>query len=169
MSCMRICCDHSIKLHNSESMLHGFNIFWFHCSYLRCNSRAEYLPKYWICVDSCPVQLLRPESPKIKRQIIYRLLTGCTFVSFSASTIIEQIVENDYSVSRDAMHPFLICKSDYDMKSFADVYLQAINSLYSQNKVSAIKLAEISVWWLKSTILLKIGIKLLLSRATFFK
>lgn len=76
--------------------------------------------------------------------MIYRLLTGCTFVSFSASTIIEQI-ENDYPVSLDAMHPFLICKSDHDMKSFADVYLQAINSLYSQNKVSAIKLAEIII------------------------
>lgn len=83
--------------------------------------------------------------PESRDQMLYRLLTGCTFVSFSANTIINQIVSNNYSVSLEAMRPFLICKSDYDTKSFADVYLQAINGLYSQNHESAIKLSELII------------------------
>lgn len=83
--------------------------------------------------------------PKEREQMLYRLLTGCTFVSFSADTIINQIVSNDYVVSFESIHPFLICKSDYDMKSFADVYLQAINKLYNRNREPAIKLAELII------------------------
>ncbi len=83
--------------------------------------------------------------PESRDQMLYRLLTGCTFVSFSANTIIEQIEKDDYSVSLETMRPFLICKSDYDMKSFADVYLQAINGLYTQNRVSATKLSKLII------------------------
>ncbi len=83
--------------------------------------------------------------PKERDQMLYRLLKGCSFVSFSASTIIEQIESNDNLVSYELMRPFLICKSSYDMKSFAAVYLQAINGLYVQNSAAAVKLSEIII------------------------
>lgn len=75
--------------------------------------------------------------PKEREEMVYRLLTGGTFVSFSADTIIEQISNNDFNVTEELMHPFLICKSDYDMKSFSDVYLQALYRLQTLHPESA--------------------------------
>lgn len=83
--------------------------------------------------------------PSGRDQMLYRLLKGCTFVSFSASTIVEVINKNGNNVSNEIMSPFLICKSDYDMGSFANVYLQAIECLLRQDRDSAICLTYIIV------------------------
>lgn len=82
---------------------------------------------------------------KERDQMLYRLLKGCSFINFSASTIIEQIERNDNLVTYEAMCPFMICKSDYDMKSFADVYLQAISGLYAKSPATSVALSEIIV------------------------
>lgn len=78
-----------------------------------------------------------------KNQMLYRLLKGCTFISFDADTILEQIRIHDFNVSLDFLAPFLICKTDYDMESFAIVYLQAINTLKSMHGDAAISLAKV--------------------------
>lgn len=54
--------------------------------------------------------------PKERDQMLYRLLKGRSFVSFSARTIIEQIESNDNIVSYEVIRPFIICKSDYLIK-----------------------------------------------------
>ena len=82
---------------------------------------------------------------KTKEQMLYRLVNGCTFISFSANTIIAHILENNYNISTESINPFLICKSDYDMQSFADVYLQTIHILYKNKKEVAVRLAEIII------------------------
>ncbi len=81
--------------------------------------------------------------PRLKDQMLYRLLTGGNFIGFSADTIIEQVQSHNFEVSYDLIQPFLICKSDYDMRSFSDVYLQAINRLQKLHPESAAFLAEI--------------------------
>lgn len=78
-----------------------------------------------------------------KNQMLYRLLKGCTFISFNADTILEQIITHEFNVSADFLSPFLICKSDYDMESFAIVYLQAIHRLNDVHEDAAISLAKI--------------------------
>lgn len=83
--------------------------------------------------------------PEAMEQMLYQLLTGCTFVSFSAMTIIEHIIDNDYNISIDSLSPFLICKSDYDMNSFASVYLQVIDYFKVSNYSSAIIFSEIII------------------------
>lgn len=81
--------------------------------------------------------------PSVANRMLYQLLTGCTFISFSAETILEQIESHNYCVSLDLMRPFLICKSDYDMRSFSNVYLQAIYRLHETHLEAAISLARI--------------------------
>lgn len=78
-----------------------------------------------------------------KSQMLYQLLKGCTFISFDADTILEQIRIHELTVSQDFLAPFLICKSDYDMESFAIVFLQAINALKSKHGDAATSLAKV--------------------------
>ena len=78
-----------------------------------------------------------------KNQMLYRLLKGCTFISFNADTILEQIATHEFNVSTDFLSPFLICKSNYDMESFAIVYLQAISTLNNSHEGAAVSLAKI--------------------------
>lgn len=75
--------------------------------------------------------------------MLYQLLKGCTFISFDADTILEQIRIHEFTVSQDFLAPFLICKSDYDMESFALVFLQAINALKSKHGDVATSLAKV--------------------------
>ena len=51
--------------------------------------------------------------------------------------------KHEFNVSADFLSPFLICKSDYDMESFAIVYLQAIHRLNDVHEDAAISLAKI--------------------------
>lgn len=83
------------------------------------------------------------KSEKLKQQALYKILSGASFVSFSANTIITAIKENDCQSMNDCISPFLICKSDYDMDSFSKVYLGAINHLSKECEDEACQLAEI--------------------------
>ena len=65
------------------------------------------------------------------------------FISFSATTVFEQIKRNDFQVTEELLRPFLICKSDYDMQSFSCVYLGTIHLLKEENRTAAIALSEI--------------------------
>lgn len=76
-------------------------------------------------------------------QMLYKLLSGTTFISFKANTIIDIISENDYEVTENLIKPFLTCKSDYDMNSFANVYLSAIFLLKGKHLEAANSLTEI--------------------------
>ena len=77
--------------------------------------------------------------------MIYQLLQYGEFVSFSASTIFNQIKNNNFQVSEELLQPFLICKSDYDMQSFSGAYLGAINMLREENDSAAEALSEIII------------------------
>ena len=80
---------------------------------------------------------------KVQNQMVYNLLTGCRFISFSAETILDQIVSHDFNISADYLKPFLICRSDYDMDSFSRVYLLTIASLKRTHTNAAISFAKI--------------------------
>ena len=75
--------------------------------------------------------------------MLYKLMQYGEFISFSATTVFEQIKSNDFQVSEKLLQPFLICKSDYNMQSFSGVYLGAIHLLKEANKAAAIALSEI--------------------------
>ncbi len=94
---------------------------------------------------SIPVicNVLGKERPEESAQMIYRLLEGGTFISFSAGTMLEWIRANDYNVPEDSLGRFLICKSDYDMESFARVYLGTAYALKEENETAAHKLSEL--------------------------
>ena len=78
-------------------------------------------------------------------QWYYNLLHGCTFISCGAKTIIYQIKANSYDVTDELLQPFMFCKSDYDMESFASVYCTAIRELIPEHLESAEKLADIVI------------------------
>lgn len=81
----------------------------------------------------------------IAEQWYYNLLKGCTFISCGANTIIYQIKSNNYEVTDELIQPFMFCKSNYDMESFASVYCTAIRELLPEHTESAEKLAEIVI------------------------
>ena len=83
------------------------------------------------------------KKPNILNQMLYDLLKGCEFISFRAETITHQIRKNKYMVTNEIIEPFLICKTEYDMRSFAYVYLGAISELYDENIDAAHSLAII--------------------------
>ena len=80
--------------------------------------------------------------PDTSAQMIYQLLQYGKFVSFSASTIFNQVKNNKFQVSEEFLQPFMICKSDYDMQSFSGAYLGAIRMLREENRSAAEALSE---------------------------
>ena len=74
--------------------------------------------------------------------MLYKLMQYGEFISFSATTVFEQIKSNDFQVTEELLRPFLICKSDYNMQSFSYVYLGAIHLLKEENKTAAIAMSE---------------------------
>lgn len=81
--------------------------------------------------------------PELSSQMLYKLMQYGEFISFSATTVFEQIKRNDFQVTEELLRPFLICKSDYDMQSFSCVYLGTIHLLKEENRTAAIALSEI--------------------------
>lgn len=81
--------------------------------------------------------VLKKTQPILGNQMIYNLLKKGRFISFSPDTIIDQIRVNNFCVSQELLQPFLICKTDYDMSSFARVYLQAASYLIKENTTAA--------------------------------
>lgn len=80
--------------------------------------------------------------PDLSSQMLYKLMQYGEFISFSASTVFEQIKSHNFQVSDELLQPFLICKSDYNMQSFSGVYLGAIYMLKEENETSAIDLSK---------------------------
>jgi len=76
-------------------------------------------------------------------QMTYQLLQVGEFISFSSGTMLEQIKSHDFRISQELLQPFLICKSDYDMQSFAKVYLHTISIVKSENETTAEELSEL--------------------------
>lgn len=130
-----------------------------------CNI-AEKLEIPFLCADTIPIFLqtsphfsvLKPISfitlptlcntygkthPNSCAQMIYQLLQIGEFISFSAVTLLEQIKIHDFKISQELLQPFLICKSDYDMQSFAWVYLRTIHTLKKENEAIAEELSEL--------------------------
>lgn len=64
----------------------------------------------------------------------YRLLKYCTFISFSATDIVNAIIDNDYNITEEIVSRFMICRSTYDVASFSNVYLQAIAILFQYDE-----------------------------------
>lgn len=77
--------------------------------------------------------------------VLYSLLRDCTFISFSAETILQQIRKQNYIVTKELMNPFMFCNTSCDMHSFANVYLIAIKQLYNENPTAATTLACIVI------------------------
>lgn len=88
-------------------------------------------------------EVFKEQDPDASARMLYDLLKVGSFVSFSAETILTIIKQENYNVSEKLMDPFLICKSDYDMKSFANVYLNAIQLLRNEHPAEAEELSGI--------------------------
>ena len=76
-------------------------------------------------------------------EMLYSLLKNCTFVSFNSSTILYVIKSNNNTVTKDLLSPFFICKPEYDLNSFASVYLHTILFLNKENPDLAISFTEL--------------------------
>lgn len=83
------------------------------------------------------VDVYKQSQPELGNQMVYRLLEVGSFVPFTADTILEQIRLRQFRVSKEWMQPFLICRTDYNMMGFANVYLQAAAKLCEQNAGAA--------------------------------
>ncbi len=75
-------------------------------------------------------------------QMLYNLLSECTFVAFNVGTIIQQIESRDYQVSQSDLDRFFVCNTSCDMMSFAGVYILTIKYLYEKNVDASIKFAS---------------------------
>lgn len=82
------------------------------------------------------------KKPDLSAEMLYKLMQYGGFISFSASTMFEKIKQNNYQVSEELLKPFLTCKSDYDMQSYANVYLGAIYQLKEDDETAAIDLSK---------------------------
>ena len=60
----------------------------------------------------------------------YKLLEYCTFISFTATDIVDAIIDNNYKITDEIVSRFMVCKSTCDVASFSNVYLQAIAILF---------------------------------------
>jgi len=87
-------------------------------------------------------KVFRRNRPDLSAQMLYKLMQCGEFISFSASTVFEQIKGHNFQVSDELLQPFLICKSDYNMQSFSEVYLGAIYMLKEENETATIALSK---------------------------
>lgn len=78
-----------------------------------------------------------------QEQMLYRLLNGCTFINFTANTILQTLRDTEFESLNETLERFLICKSDYDMMSFAEVYLKALSLVCSEKSDAVLSFAEI--------------------------
>lgn len=76
-------------------------------------------------------------------EMLYSLLKNCTFVSFNPNTILYVIKNNNYTVTKDLLSPFFICKPEYDLNSFALVYMYTLLILNEESPDSAICFTEL--------------------------
>ena len=83
------------------------------------------------------------DKPQTLSTTLYSLLKHCEFVSFTADTIVQTIITNGYKVTAELLAPFMCCRTDCDMESFASVYLGAIYILNLNNHDASVQLAEI--------------------------
>ena len=88
---------------------------------------------------------IQTTNENIAEQWYYNLLHGCTFISYNANTIIYQIKANNYEITDKLLQPFMFCKSDYDMDSFATVYCAVIRRLIPEHLEAAEKLADMVI------------------------
>ncbi len=94
----------------------------------------------------CPVSLgfdVFNDEPERLSTYLYKLLEDCTFISFTADTIYQQIKSNNYSVDMDALSRFFICKASYDMISFENVYITTITMLIQDHYCEAVEFASL--------------------------
>ena len=94
----------------------------------------------------CPVTLgfdVFADKPERLSNYLYKLLENCTFISFTADTIYQQIKANNFSVNNDALSRFFICKAVYDMISFKNVYMTTITMLIYDHYHEAVEFASL--------------------------
>lgn len=147
------CSDLIIRKCFSENFFAGCNIaIKYDIPFLFCDSFVNKLPVSPISTQLSKVKFvsipsfctfIEKDNTKQLEQMRYNLLKGCSFISFTANTILHQIQQNDYQASKEYLQPFLICKSDYDMGSFSVVYLGAIAQLSVTHPETAVSLAEL--------------------------
>lgn len=85
------------------------------------------------------------QEPEKLSKMLYELLKDCTFISFTAETIYEQIKANDFIIDENMLSRFFICKSSYDMLSFENVYVATIKLLLEDHPDSAVAFAALVV------------------------
>lgn len=83
------------------------------------------------------------DTPDKLAATLYSLLKYCTFVSFTADTIVQTARANNDSITIELIEPFMCCTSDCDMISFANVYLGAIQIIKQTNEDAALQLSRI--------------------------
>ena len=94
----------------------------------------------------CPVTLgfdVFADEPERLSNYLYKLLENCTFISFTADTIYQQIKVNNYSVENETLSRFFICKASYDMVSFENVYIATITLMIHDHYDEAVKFASL--------------------------
>ena len=81
--------------------------------------------------------------PDEAHQGIYQLLAHCSFVNFNANSIIAQIKRDGNTVKVDSLSRFFFCTTSCNMISFANVYLETVKYLISQNENVALDFIEL--------------------------
>ena len=85
------------------------------------------------------------QEPEKLSKMLYELLKDCTFISFTAETIYEQIKANNFIIDEIMLSRFFICRSSYDMLSFENVYVTTIKLLLEDHPDSAVAFAALVV------------------------
>ncbi len=103
----------------------------------------EYLVPQNVNTVSIPAlcNVTMQDQPEQLAKMRYNLLAECSFVSFSAETILKKIEEDAYIVSETTLNRFFICQSSYDMMSFARVYMHVVRVLSEKHFDSGIDFA----------------------------
>ena len=127
----------------SEDFIPCCNIARHHCiPYLTCEvvakrirdvSPCEYSDISFISIPVVCTKVFQ-NAPEQCAKMRYKLLEYCTFISFTATDIVNAIIDNNYKITDEIVSRFMVCKSTCDVASFSNVYLQAIAILFQYDE-----------------------------------
>lgn len=89
-----------------------------------------------------PALLQRMDQSQKKSELVYHLLKECTFVSFNAQIMLDCLLKETCETTAEILENFLVFNSECEPKSFANVYLQAIDLLLERDRANAVVLGK---------------------------
>ena len=101
-------------------------------NYLNLNKGGKFDNDLFVHLVPFCYKYLHDDSDRFCKTIS-KMAQKCVFVNFNAHILFELVRINGFKNISEVLEPFLSCKSQYDMMSFAKAYYHFLNHLLSEN------------------------------------